>query len=144
MDIRFPVGIEIEFEVLKPGCVLLPNIHVSNEEGVLLFIAAENDPAWQRTPRPVGRFISSAWIPGNFFSEGTIIVGAAVSTMDPVTIHFFERDAVAFQVIDKFEGDSARGDYAGPYPGVVRPMLRWTSRGPEIKTARAANEEITR
>jgi lipopolysaccharide transport system ATP-binding protein len=128
IDIRFPVGIEMEFEVLKPGYVLLPNIHVSNEEGVLVFIAGENDPAWQRTPRPAGRFVSTAWIPGNFFSEGTIIIAAAVSTMDPVTIHFFERDVVAFQVIDKFEGDSARGDYAGPYPGVVRPMLRWTTR----------------
>ena len=142
IDIRFPVGIEMEFEVLKPGHVLLPNIHVTNEEGLLVFIAGENDPMWQRTPRPAGRFTSTAWIPGNYFSEGTIIIGAAVSTMDPVTIHFFERDVVAFQVIDKLEGDSARGDYAGPYPGVVRPMLRWTSRGPEIKTARTANEEI--
>jgi lipopolysaccharide transport system ATP-binding protein len=142
IDIRFPVGIEMEFEVLKPGHVLLPNIHVTNEEGLLVFIAGENDPMWQRTPRPAGRFTSTAWIPGNYFSEGTIVIGAAVSTMDPVTIHFFERDVVAFQVIDKLEGDSARGDYAGPYPGVVRPMLRWTSRGPEIKTARAANEEI--
>jgi len=144
IDIRRSVGIEMEFEVLKPGHVLLPNIHVTNEEGVLVFIAGENDPMWQRTPRPAGRFTSTAWIPGNYFSEGTIIIGAAVSTMDPVTIHFFERDAVAFQVIDKLEGDSARGDYAGPFPGVVRPMLRWTTRGPEIKTESAANEEIAR
>jgi len=144
IDIRRSVGIEMEFEVLKPGHVLLPNIHVTNEEGVLVFIAGENDPMWQRTPRPAGRFTSTAWIPGNYFSEGTIIIGAAVSTMDPVTIHFFERDAVAFQVIDKLEGDSARGDYAGPFPGVVRPMLRWTTRGPEIKAESAANEEIAR
>ena len=143
IDIRRSVGIEMEFEVLKPGYVLLPNIHVSNEEGVLLFIAAENNPTWQRTARPAGRFASTAWIPGNFFSEGTIIIGAAVSTMDPVTIHFFERDAVAFQVIDKLEGDSARGDYAGPYPGVVRPMLKWTGRGPDSNAivGRLENEE---
>ena len=63
--------------------------------------------------------------------------------MDPVTIHFFERDAVAFQVIDKLEGDSARGDYAGPYPGVVRPMLKWTGRGPDSNAivGRLENEE---
>jgi len=51
--------------------------------------------------------------------------------MDPETIHFFERDAVAFQVIDKLEGDSARGDYAGAFPGVVRPLLKWTRSGPD-------------
>ena len=46
--------------------------------------------------------------------------------MDPVTVHFWERDAVAFQVIDSAEGDTARGDYGGPVPGVVRPLLPWT------------------
>jgi lipopolysaccharide transport system ATP-binding protein len=35
------------------------------------------------------------------------------------------RQAVAFHVIDSCDGDSARGDYAGPLPGVVRPMLKW-------------------
>ncbi|HEY0347333.1 MAG TPA: ABC transporter ATP-binding protein [Pyrinomonadaceae bacterium] len=127
IDIRLPVRIEIEFEVLQTGHLLIPNIHVTNDEGVLVFIAGDTDPVWRSTHRPAGRFISTALIPGNFLSEGTMIVAAAVSTMDPVTIHFFERDAVAFQVIDKFEGDSARGDFAGTFPGVVRPMLRWTT-----------------
>ncbi|MEK6334539.1 MAG: ABC transporter ATP-binding protein [Acidobacteriota bacterium] len=126
IDIRRDFGVEIEFEVLKPGHVLVPNFHFSNEEGVIVFVSSDQDPKWIRTPRPVGQFTSTAWIPGNFLAEGTIVVSAAVSTMDPVTIHFFERDAVAFQVIDSMDGDSARGDYAGPIPGVVRPVLRWT------------------
>jgi lipopolysaccharide transport system ATP-binding protein len=36
-------------------------------------------------------------------------------------------DAVAFQVIDSLDGDSARGDYAGPFPGAVRPLLKWST-----------------
>jgi lipopolysaccharide transport system ATP-binding protein len=71
--------------------------------------------------------VSAAWIPGNFLAEGTIFVSPAVSTLDPVTVHFFEREAVAFQIMDSTDGDSARGDYGGPMPGVVRPLLRWTS-----------------
>lgn len=127
IDIRRPFGVEMEFEVLKPGHILVPNFHFNNEEGVAVFVSSDQDPDWRRTPRPAGRFTSTAWIPGNFLAEGTIVVSAAVSTMDPVTIHFFERDAVAFQVIDSIDGDSARGDYAGPIPGVVRPLLRWTT-----------------
>ncbi len=61
-------------------------------------------------------------------AEGGITVGAAVSTMDPVVVHFYEPDAVAFHMIDSLDGDSARGDYAGPMPGVVRPLLRWTTQ----------------
>jgi len=26
------------------------------------------------------------------------------------------------------DGDSARGEYAGPMPGVVRPLLQWSTR----------------
>ena len=128
VDIRKPVGIEMEFEVLMPGNVLVPNYHFFNEEGINVFIANDHDPNWQRNPRPRGRFSSTAWIPGNLLSEGTMIVGAAISTMDPVKVHFFERDAVAFQIVDSLDGDSARGDYAGVYPGVIRPLLRWTTK----------------
>jgi lipopolysaccharide transport system ATP-binding protein len=127
-DIRKPVFIEMEYEVLKSGHELVPNYHVYNEEGVLAFVAIEADPEWSRQLRPVGRYVTRALIPGNFLSEGTLFVGAAISTMDPVVVHFFEREAVAFQVVDSMDGDSARGPYAGPLPGVVRPLLKWNTR----------------
>jgi lipopolysaccharide transport system ATP-binding protein len=31
-------------------------------------------------------------------------------------------------VADSLEGDSARGDWTGHMPGVMRPMLKWTTR----------------
>ncbi len=128
IDIREPVGLEMEFEVLEAGHVLVPNYHFINEEGVCAFIILEHDSEWRRRPRPTGRYVSTAWIPGNALSEGTLVISAAISTMDPVTVHFFERDVVAFQIIDSLDGDSARGDYAGPMPGIVRPLLNWTSQ----------------
>jgi lipopolysaccharide transport system ATP-binding protein len=127
IDIRRPVSVEMEFEVLKEGYVLVPNFHFINEEGVYVFVSSELDSVWRQKPRPMGRYLSRAHIPGNFLAEGTLIVSAAVSTLDPVMIHFFERDAVAFQVVDSLDGDSARGDYGGTVPGVVRPLLQWTS-----------------
>jgi lipopolysaccharide transport system ATP-binding protein len=33
-----------------------------------------------------------------------------------------------FQVVDSMDGVSARGDYMGHIPGVVRPMLKWTTQ----------------
>lgn len=127
MDIRRPIRIEMEFDVLTEGHSLVPNFHLFNEEGVCVFIASDKDPGWTRKTRPRGRYVTTAHIPGNYLAEGTIVVSAAISTMDPVIVHFFERDAVAFQVIDSLDGDSARGDFAGPMPGVVRPLLQWTT-----------------
>jgi lipopolysaccharide transport system ATP-binding protein len=40
---------------------------------------------------------------------------------------FHAPEAIAFQVIDSPEGDSARGDWGGSMKGAVRPLLNWTS-----------------
>ena len=128
VDIREPVGVEMEFDVLSGGHVLVPNYHFINQEGVCVFMAHEINPEWHRRPRPPGRYVSTAWIPGNYLSEGALIIGAAISTMNPIRVHFFERDAIAFQVFDSLDGNSARGDYSGPMPGMVRPLLEWQSQ----------------
>jgi lipopolysaccharide transport system ATP-binding protein len=127
VDIRQPIAIEIEIDVLREDR-MTPNFHLHTEDGVLAFVALEVNTRWHREPRPAGRYVSTAWIPGNFLSEGAHIVHVAVSTLDTATLHLFERDCVAFQTVDSLSGDSARGDYAGYLPGVMRPMLRWESR----------------
>lgn len=128
VDIRRPIGVEMEFEVLKPNHILVPNYGFDNDEGLCMFVANDRDPEWTRRPRPVGRYISTAWIPGNFLSEGTITVGAGIISENPFVVHCDDPEAVAFQVIDSLDGDSARGDFAGDMPGVIRPLLRWTTQ----------------
>jgi lipopolysaccharide transport system ATP-binding protein len=128
LDIRRPIRLEMEFDVLQPGYVISPNFYLINAEGVCLFITTEQDPDWLRKPRPTGRFLSTAWVPGNFLAEGTHLMTVAASTVSPsVEIVFEEREVVAFQVVDSLTGGSLRGDYIGPFPGVVRPKLRWTT-----------------
>ena len=125
-DIRRPVTVELEYLVREGGQRLVPNLHVLTGEGLHAFVTSDVADAGHRRVREPGRWRAAVAIPGNFLSEGTYVIGAALSTMDPVTVHFWERDAVAFQVIDSAEGDTARGDYGGPVPGVVRPLLPWT------------------
>jgi lipopolysaccharide transport system ATP-binding protein len=125
VDIRRPVDLEIEFDVLQAGQVLSPNFHVLNGEGQHVFVALDADPAWRRRPRDRGRYTSTARIPGNLLSEGMLIVDGVVSTLDPAAVHIHERAAVAFHVVDSLDGDSARSDYAGEIPGAVRPLLDW-------------------
>lgn len=128
VDIRRAVGIRLVYEVLTPGHVLVPNIHLFNEEAICICVVSDLDPHWGKQPRPVGRYSSTMWIPGNFLAEGNVTASAAISTVIPLTVHVHERDAVAFRVIDRLEGDTARGDYSGPMPGVVRPIFRWTTQ----------------
>jgi lipopolysaccharide transport system ATP-binding protein len=127
IDIRKPVGLEMEYEVLKPDYRLMPNFHVYNEEGVHVFSAHEHDPLWRGRTRPPACYRSTAWIPGNLLSEGIMFVDVGLTTVEPLIIQFTERQAVAFQVIDSPDGDSARGDWSGPMAGVVRPLLKWST-----------------
>jgi lipopolysaccharide transport system ATP-binding protein len=128
VDIRQPVAVEMEYEVLKSGYRLMPNFQFYTEEGIHAFSAHDLDPVWRQRSRPAGCFVSTVWIPGNFLAEGTLFVAAGCETVDPRIFQFWEADAVAFQVIDNLDGDSARGDYGGHIAGVVRPLLRWSTR----------------
>jgi lipopolysaccharide transport system ATP-binding protein len=125
VDIRKPVYIELDYDVLEAGRALVPSLHFMNEEGIFAFMLNDLDPQWRGQPRPVGRYVSRACLPGNLLAEGILLVSAAIVEHDPVVVHVHEREAVAFQVIDSLDGDSARGDFAGPMPGVVRPLVPW-------------------
>jgi lipopolysaccharide transport system ATP-binding protein len=127
VDIRRPVGLEIVFDVLQAGHVLIPSFSLVTEAASLAFITLDLDPEWRRRSRSVGRFISTAWVPGNLLAEGTLLVSVGLGAHDPPVSHFSEVDAVAFQVVDSPEGDSARGDWDGNFRGVVRPLLKWTT-----------------
>ena len=127
VDVREPVGVEMTYEVLEGGHVLVSGFHFVNEEGVRVFVLHDTDPKWRRRPKPPGVYSVTAWIPGNFLAEGLLVVTVILGTHDPHMAHFHENDAVAFQVIDSLDGETARGDYVGPMPGVVRPMVEWTT-----------------
>jgi len=127
-DIRRPVGIEFTYEVLQPGHVFSPKIDIFTEAGVHLFTAHDVTSEWRYRQRPVGRYLSTVWLPGNFLSEGNLLVHASVVSHTPATLlHVQEPNVVTFQVVDYQHKDSARGDYVGPVPGLIRPILNWTT-----------------
>jgi hypothetical protein len=61
-------------------------------------------------------------------AEGLIYVQAVLISLDPETVHAIVEEAVAFRVVDDMTATTtARGDYPNPMPGVVRPLLEWTT-----------------
>jgi len=126
-DIRKPIAIEMEYEVLESGYLLLPHHSLFNGEGQWIFTIVDTDPNWRRRTRPSGRYIGTAWIPGNFLSEGIVYVQSGLTTIEPKIEQFTERDIVSFQVVDSIDGDTARGDWGGPLQGAVRPLLKWNN-----------------
>jgi lipopolysaccharide transport system ATP-binding protein len=130
IDIRKPFTIEVEYDVLKPGYPLSACFDLSNADGINAIGSVESDTRWRRVPRPIGRYVARATIPGNLLAEGTFFVSAGVFGVMPNVLQFYVRDIVAFRVVDPLEGDSARGDYDGQVTAVIYPLLDWTNEAP--------------
>jgi lipopolysaccharide transport system ATP-binding protein len=106
------------------------SIHFVNEDGVCLFVSNDfSNRGWWGTPRRPGLVRAVCHVPGNLLAEGRIFILAAVCNYNPDIVHALARDVVSFQVVDSSQGDGARGEYAGHWPGAVRPLLEG-----EVKT----------
>lgn len=127
-DIRRPVGIEMVYRVDTPGKRIVPGLEFYNEQGRCIFVAHDWHSGWRERPREIGEYVSTAWIPGNFLSEGAVFVTATAATYEPYRQHFAERDVLTFNVVDSSDGTGARGDITGPISGAVRPNLEWETR----------------
>jgi lipopolysaccharide transport system ATP-binding protein len=128
VDVRQRVGIEMGFEVLRPGSALFPKIKLNTPSGEVAFNALDTHARW-REPVPPGRYLSTAWIPGNLLNEGLMSVDLGVASLGApkLNMHVSLPNTLAFHVRDPGEGDSAKGDFTGQLRGVVRPLLEWTS-----------------
>jgi len=128
-DVREAVHVEVTYDVLEEGHALVPVVELFNEEGTEVFTTHDAGEEWRRRARARGRYTSAVRVPGNLLAEGSLIAQVSVMSHFPSTIlHAREANAVAFQMVDEAGGPSARGDYVGPMPGVVRPLLEWTTR----------------
>jgi lipopolysaccharide transport system ATP-binding protein len=125
IDIRKEFSVEMEYDVLINGVKLLPHFGFVNAEGQTIFITVDHDPEWKTKTHETGHYTSKGFIPGNFLAEGLIYVNCSMITLNPVITEFHEQSVVSFMVVDSNEGDSARGEYAGPMPGIIRPLLQW-------------------
>jgi len=124
-DITKKIGITFEYEVLEGGYTFTHGMNVFNEEGLNIFDSHDVVSRTRYSPCEKGVYTSTVWIPGNIMSEGIFSISAAIFKPTPFVLHAHAVDAVSFRVIDSIRGDSARGDYSGGFPGIVRPLLNW-------------------
>ena len=119
--------VEIEYDVLQAGHVLMPHFTLHNVEGTFVFVAFDQSSEGHAGVRKPGRYRTTGWIPGNLLSEGSAIIGVAFRVLNPDRMLFWERDVVVFHVIDHPGEGTARGEFHGVIPGAVRPLLDWTT-----------------
>jgi len=113
---------QILFE--ENGSISVPNFHFITSDGVYAFIAV---------PRHLGaygkgEYVATCKIPGNFLNDECYFVGLALSNYSGagVRVHFFEQNALSFNVRDPMTAESGYYGFRGrKLPGIVRPSFEW-------------------
>jgi lipopolysaccharide transport system ATP-binding protein len=113
-------GIELIYKTLTTGYQPVPNIHVSNQKGDFVMVIAETDEHVSTEP---GLYKSVVKIPPHFLNDGRYIAGIAASTMIPEKVHFYEKEAIVFDIVEDMNFRPTA--YRGIIPGVVRPNFNW-------------------
>jgi lipopolysaccharide transport system ATP-binding protein len=122
-----PLKIIMRYRIKKQnGKIFRPNFHFFTSGGVCAFISlSEVDELL-----PEGNYYAECNIPENFLNEGAYFIGLALTSYEPkITVHFYEHNALSFNVRDPIEGIKTRKGYNGFISGAVRPLLNWKIGG---------------
>lgn len=128
VPINRPVGVEVVYDILKPGKNIQPSLHFRTAKDVLAFVVAYTDPHYIRIPPEVGRYAATAWVPADFLNSGLMYVTIVIATPEttPLERHITVENAISFNIHEPDDATAtARGLYGRDFPGVVRPLLNW-------------------
>jgi lipopolysaccharide transport system ATP-binding protein len=117
------VVVEITFEVLTNDIPdLVPNLYFYTANGECAFFSLSSE----KVKYTKGIYAASCHVPGNLLNDGSYFVGLAISSFSSeIVTHFFEKDALSFNVVDDIHNNPTRSGWAGNMLGAVRPQLHW-------------------
>jgi hypothetical protein len=115
IDRNETISIEMRFEVLKAGYVLMPNFHVFLQDR---YVFVSSPP--QISELAPGIYNSTMSIPRGFLNVGFFVIGVALTSINPQKVHFYVQDALRFHVAEQPVSDVFKG-----IPGPVRPSMGW-------------------
>ncbi len=124
-EVSESIGISMEYEVLESGHVLIPAFKIIDGFDTNIFDVHDVTPSRKRNIKEKGIYISTVWIPNNLMAEGIINISAAIVTHKPFHVHVFEKNVLSLHINESISADSARGDFSGHFPGIIRPLLSW-------------------
>lgn len=127
-DVGEKIIVSISFEVFIEELIVSPGINIHNEHGDHLFTSHDVDYMVNPNPLRKGVYNSEVIIPSNFFAEGIIYFSVALMQYEPFVVLQNEEKILSLVMTDQVDGLSARGIYAGYFPGLMRPKLKWETK----------------
>jgi len=111
-------GIKIKYIVKEENARIVPNILLSDLEGIMIAQSIMPSPSYT-----VGEKEVICWFPCQFLNDIGYTCTLSLSTVNPVQIH--AKFDFNFELADDLN-DPLRGDYKNKMYGLLRPKLEWS------------------
>jgi lipopolysaccharide transport system ATP-binding protein len=121
LSMQTGIQIETEYTIYESNCLLHITYHLLNEQGITV-LTTGNKP---RT-HFAGGYRAICRIPGNLLNSGGYSLKLFIVENENLAVYWKE-DVVSFNVMDTAQRQTA---YMGREPGVVQPILEWSTEGP--------------
>jgi lipopolysaccharide transport system ATP-binding protein len=143
-DVKEPILIELEWDVLNERFALISQIYLRHESGVCVFVSMDNlDSPWTHKKAPVGHYKAQCFIPAHFLNEGMFSVEFCMCTSPTTTEYVAFPEAVIFYVIDDMKNEGVRGSWGREwFSSILRPRLQWTHFRPAPLLSRDTRTRI--
>lgn len=125
LEITEPIEIEFVYEITGDSEKYTHGFNLFNAQGLHILSSHDKDSGTLREPAAKGIHRRSVLLPAYFLAEGSYHCSFALMCYNPFIVLLHEMDIVGFNIIDKLNDSTVRGDYSGRIPGVVRPLLNW-------------------
>ena len=117
------IGIKITVQVLQQTDDLVFGLNLYNYKEVHILSSHQKNG---NAKYEKGIYQTTVWFPSNILAEGIHYCGvAAMSYRGIFRVHFHDINKFKFNVVDIQDQYTARGNYTGEFPGVIRPVLNW-------------------
>ena len=127
VQINKPFAIEMEFELFANGMKVAPNLHIKDAWGNYVCVTADTLLDKDCTMKNhAGKYKTICRFPANLLNSGTYYIGAALTSFEPLAVHFHVHDIVFVSIHDPIDNVPTRyPGYVGEIPGAFRPLLNW-------------------
>lgn len=119
------VRIRFTYEILAENQLFTHGFNLFNNQNIHILSSHDKDSDTLSKPLSKGMHTKTITIPSNFLTEGGYSCSFAIMRYSPFHVEFHEMDVVGFNIIDEMGENTARGNYSGRFPGIVRPLLKW-------------------
>jgi len=120
------IHLNFAYKTKIEGLQFIHGLKVYNEQDINVFNSHDT-----KTKRNFIRNVNETYfvkciIPKNLLNEGTYSISFALFLPQPFILYEHKMEILKFKLVDLVDGTSARGDYVGSFPGIVRPILEWS------------------